>query len=322
MAELLRAYGLRLTALLWLAVALWIIGLVIAPLATLVARSLTSVDPQSIVATIEVDRLSGELAAARWDFDHATTPERRVEIDRRIRLLADRLRRADARETAPQPTWGIANYTSLSGLPGGVLLRTLGQALAVTAIALLVGYPVAWLAAVVLTGRRAALLLGALIVPWAIGDVLRLCAWATLFDPPGAGIPAMVYGYGLAMVFPIWAALTTLDRHQIEAARDLGASALRIHTRIVLPHARPGLAVGAIMTFLLCAGSYAVPQITPRGRGGDGFGQQVARRIFDTADWGVGAAYALALMAACLLVAYALMRAFRLRWRDLARRGG
>lgn len=55
--------------------------------------------------------------------------------------------------------------------------------------------------------------------------------------------------------------IESLDKNQIEAARDLGASRLRIHARIVIPHAKPGMAVGRIMVFVLAASSYAVPAI-------------------------------------------------------------
>ncbi len=68
-----------------------------------------------------------------------------------------------------------------------------------------------------------------------------------------------VYAYILFMVFPVYNTIETLDPNQIEAAKDLGASTLRTHLRVVLPHAKPGIAVGSIMTFMLAAGSIAVP---------------------------------------------------------------
>ena len=68
-----------------------------------------------------------------------------------------------------------------------------------------------------------------------------------------------VYAYILFMVFPVYNTIETLDPNQIEAAKDLGASTLGTHLRVVLPHAKPGIAVGSIMTFMLAAGSIAVP---------------------------------------------------------------
>src|SRR3546814_13317133 len=78
----------------------------------------------------------------------------------------------------------------------------------------------------------------------------------------------MVYAYVLFMVFPLYNAMESLDRNQVEAARDLGASTARIHRRIVIPHAKPGIATGCIFTFMLAAGSYAVPALlgSPQSR--------------------------------------------------------
>ena len=74
-----------------------------------------------------------------------------------------------------------------------------------------------------------------------------------------------VYAYILFMVFPVYNTIETLDPNQIEAAKDLGASTLRTHLRVVLPHAKPGIAVGSIMTFMLTAGSIAVPGLVGPG---------------------------------------------------------
>ena len=69
----------------------------------------------------------------------------------------------------------------------------------------------------------------------------------------------LVYSYILFMVFPMFNAMESLDRNQVEAARDLGASWARVHRRIVIPHAKPGIASGCIVMFMLCAGSFIVP---------------------------------------------------------------
>lgn len=86
------------------------------------------------------------------------------------------------------------------------------------------------------------------------------------FPESGSGVfIAMVYAYVLFMVFPLYNVLETLDMNQVEATRDLCASTWNLHLRVVIPHARPGIAVGCVMTFMLSAGSYAVPHIMTRG---------------------------------------------------------
>jgi len=41
----------------------------------------------------------------------------------------------------------------------------------------------------------------------------------------------------------------------------MGASWIRIHRRIVIPHAKPGITSGMTMVFMLSAGALAAPQI-------------------------------------------------------------
>src|SRR3546814_6024299 len=52
------------------------------------------------------------------------------------------------------------------------------------------------------------------------------------------------YAYILLMAFPLYNAIESLDHNQVEAARDLGAPWWRIHWRVVMPHAKPGIASG------------------------------------------------------------------------------
>ena len=69
----------------------------------------------------------------------------------------------------------------------------------------------------------------------------------------------LVYTYVLFMLFPIYNSIQSLDRNQIEAAEDLGSPWWRTHWRVILPHAKPGIASGCVMVFMLSAGSILVP---------------------------------------------------------------
>ena len=120
------------------------------------------------------------------------------------------------------------------------------------------------------------------------------------------------------MMFPLYNALESLDRNQIEAARDLGAAWWRIHFDIVLPHAKPGIASGATLVFMLCAGALAAPLIL----GGPKtlwFTPIVYDRFFQAFNWPQGAAYALALLAACMVFVTLVMRLFKVRLSEIAR---
>ena len=56
-------------------------------------------------------------------------------------------------------------------------------------------------------------------------------------------------------------AIESLDINQLEAAKDLGSSPIRTHLRIVIPHAKAGIASGCTMVFMLTAGALATPVV-------------------------------------------------------------
>ena len=278
-----------------------------------------------------------EVAAKREKLD----AERR-EVDRQIAEL-------EAQETGPAAVdirYSLDNFTSMSSVHFQIFMATLFYALCVTVLAFVVCYPVAYAVATANAGNRATLLLLGLVIPYAINELLRIFAWVMILERQGlinsalnmlgiidfaqgegirfvasngAVFAVMVYAYVLFMVFPIYNTIETLDRNQIDAARDLGASTWRIHSRVVIPHAKPGIAVGAIMTFMLSAGSIAVPEIVGRGMHPDWFSQVIYRRFFEADSWNEGAAYSLALLAACMLFILAVMAVFRVGIRDIAR---
>ncbi|WAP71218.1 ABC transporter permease [Jiella pelagia] len=129
----------------------------------------------------------------------------------------------------------------------------------------------------------------------------------------------MAYAYILFMMFPLMNTLGTLDRSQVEAARDLGASVWRVHYRVVLPHAKPGIAMGAIVVFMLSAGVITVPELVGRGLHPDWFSQVIYRRFFDTGDWNQGSAYSLMLLASCIVFILMVLSAFRVSIREIAK---
>src|SRR3546814_11286087 len=69
------------------------------------------------------------------------------------------------------------------------------------------------------------------------------------------------YAYVLLMVFPLYNAIESLDHNQIEAARDLGSPRWRIHWRVAMPPAIPGITSGCPLGFLLPAVALAAPPI-------------------------------------------------------------
>jgi spermidine/putrescine transport system permease protein len=310
--------------------------------------------PRATMPQAGVPSVAGVPSAAGGAGAKTLSTEQRVsrmaELEDVIRYQGAEIERLESLEQSRGPATqghaGLANFTSMSGLHLWIFASTLGYSLLVTIIALMLCYPVAYAVATARSAERVALLLCLLTIPYAINELLRIFAWIMVLEKQGllnkvldllgiidlaagegirwvasnnAVFAVMVYAYALFMVFPIYNTLETLDRNQIEAARDLGASVWRTHWRVIIPHAKPGIAVGAITTFMLAAGSIAVPEIIGRGLHPDWFSQVIYRRFFEGSNWNEGSAYALALLAACMVFILGMMALFRVGIRDIAR---
>lgn len=222
------------------------------------------------------------------------------------------------------------------------LVRTLFFAVCATGLALVMCYPVAYKVALATRPEMAVWLMLGLIIPYAIVELMRIYAWSAIIDNRGLINEALmwvgaiaepiqfkrsaltvfvviVYTYMLFMVFPIYNVMSTLDRNQIEAARDLGASTPRLHWRIIIPHAKPGIAVGCIATFMLAAGAFSVPRIISRGLQSDWFSQTIYNKFFEVNNSNVGAAYSFSYTFVCFVVVAAFMWIMRTRLKDFAR---
>jgi spermidine/putrescine transport system permease protein len=224
-------------------------------------------------------------------------------------------------------------------------LRTLLTSGVITVLALFVCYPIAYYLAKVATAKWLHILMLCLLVPFWVNEVLRAYAWRTLMARNGllnqlfvaiglepvdyfnyelpildaniALFVGLIYSYILFMVFPMFNAMESLDKNQIEAARDLGASWARVHRKVVIPHAKPGIASGCIVMFMLTAGSFIVPVLLG-GKSSFWFTQAIESQ-FSVLNWNGGSAYALMLELVCLVFVLVMMKAFRVTLRDIAR---
>ncbi|MEL6196371.1 MAG: ABC transporter permease subunit [Pseudomonadota bacterium] len=223
-----------------------------------------------------------------------------------------------------------------------VLARTLIFAILATALALAVCYPIAYKVALASTPERAVWLFVGLVIPYAIVELMRVYAWTAIIDNQGllnalllqlgaitepiqftrsaiTVFLVIVYTYVLFMVFPMFNVMSTLDRNQIEAAKDLGASTWRVHWRVIVPHAKPGIAVGCIATFMLSAGAFSVPRIISRGLQSEWFAQTIYNKFFESENSNVGAAYSFAYTIVCFVLVAVFMYVMRTRLKDFAR---
>jgi spermidine/putrescine transport system permease protein len=224
-------------------------------------------------------------------------------------------------------------------------LRTLLTSGAITVLTLIICYPLAYYLAKVATHKWLNFFMLCLLVPFWVNEVLRAYAWRTLMARQGllnqlttamgfapveyfnyelpildaniALFVGLVYSYVLFMVFPMFNAMESLDTNQVEAARDLGASWVRVHRKVVIPHAKPGIASGCIVTFMLTAGSFIV-HVLLGGRSSFWFTQAIESQ-FSVLNWNGGSAYALVLELVCLVFVLLTMKLFRVTLRDIMR---
>ena len=244
----------------------------------------------------------------------------------------------------PEDVYTLSNYKFLifggAGNPEAfnvvdvtVFFRTILAAIFVTIFNLALCYPIAFYLAQVAKGGMARLMALSLIVPFWVNEILRAFAFRILFGSSGvintAGIAAglwdqpidfikadialyagLGYAYILLMIFPLYNAIESLDKNQLEAARDLGAPWWRIHLRVVIPFAKPGITSGCTMVFMLSAGALAAPQIL--GGPSSLWFTQIIYQWFNTGgNWPRGSAYAIVLLMACVAFVLLMMRVFK-----------
>ena len=238
--------------------------------------------------------------------------------------------------------WSLNNYQQMFSNPLHriIFFKTIWSSLIVTLCALVICYPIAYYLAKVAKKSTVGWMIMGLIVPYWINELLRLFAWQLILadsgilnqlllwigiisDPVnfragnGAVIVGMTYAYILFMIFPLYNAMDSLDKNQIDAARDLGSSWFRIHRRIVIPHAKPGIANGCVMTFMLAAGTIAAPQLL--GSPSSFWFTEIIYNNFETANWNLGAAYATILTLLCLLFVFFMLKLFKVSLKELCR---
>lgn len=169
-----------------------------------------------------------------------------------------------------------------------IVIRSIELATVTTVISLLVAYPVAYF--ITFKGARyRGLLLMLIIIPFWTNFLIRISAWIMLLgrhgvvntllaalgitDKPlemvpslGAELLGMVYAFLPAAVFPIYAALSSIDKSLIEAAQDLGCSRLATHRRITIPLASTGLTAAALFVFIPSLGVFVIPVLLGGGK--------------------------------------------------------
>lgn len=157
-----------------------------------------------------------------------------------------------------------------------VTLRTVGVALVVTVICIVLAVPLALYMAKVASPRVRLALVVAVTTPLWASYLVKAYAWRMLLSPEGPMSWATGYspGYGLIatvitltylwlpyMIIPVFAAFERVPNSLVDASSDLGASDFATLRMVMAPLVFPGIAAGSIFTFSLSLGDYIAVQI-------------------------------------------------------------
>jgi len=201
-----------------------------------------------------------------------------------------------------------------------VLVTTLRVSVIVTAVCLALGLPMAWRLART-TSRWKSVYMVLTVLPLFIGSTTRTAGWMILFARGGmldiisrdvlhaggvnlmftetaviAGIIAIELPFTLLTLQSVFEGI---DPRLEEAASSMGATPSRAFWRIVFPLALPGVAIAAVLSFILCMNAFATPVLL----GGPRF-QMMAPLLFwafsNDNNWPFAGAIAFILMATTL----------------------
>ncbi|WP_367847224.1 ABC transporter permease [Rhodoferax sp. WC2427] len=210
-----------------------------------------------------------------------------------------------------------------------VFVRTAWVGLSVSALCLLLGYPVAYFLAT-LPPRMSNVLMILVLLPFWTSFLVRSVSWMVILQSNGVlngllsvlGISAsgwnLIYnrwGVLISMthilmpyaILSLYSVMKNIPPIYMRAARSLGAGPARAFFSAYFPHSLPGVAAGGMLTFILAVGYY----ITPAMLGGPDdqlVSYYIANHVNTTLNWGLAAA-----LAAMLLVGVTAMYAVFVR---------
>ena len=206
--------------------------------------------------------------------------------------------------------------------------RTLWMSLLITALCLLLGYPVSYLLAT-LPLRTSNLLMILVLLPFWTSLLVRTTSWIALLQTQGVlndllvftglipedarlqmiynktgTLVAMTHILLPFMILPLYSVMKTIPASYMQAARSLGASPFTAFIRVYVPNTVPGIGAGCILVFILAIGYYITPALVG-GRTGTFISNFIAVHISESLNWGLAAALG-AILLAVVLVLYLL----------------
>ena len=214
--------------------------------------------------------------------------------------------------------WKLDNIISLFTDPLyiKVTLRTIGVALAVTIVDVLLALPIAFFMSKIAGPKLRNILAISVLLPLWASYLVKAYAWRSvlsntgvldwLLKPLGLETPGYsLFGASLTLgymwlpyvILPIYGGLEKVPSNLLEASSDLGAGTFTTVRRVIFPLVLPSIIAGSIFAFSLSLGDYITINIV------GGANQMLGNLIYTN----VGTANNLPMAAALALIPIAIM---------------
>ena len=204
-----------------------------------------------------------------------------------------------------------------------VLVRTIVLSLVVTAICLLLGYPIAWVM-LLSSGWMQRFIALLIVLPLWTSLLVRTYAWMVILGRKGlvnetlitlGAIDApltllytrfsvyvgMVHIMLPFMVLPLFAVMRRIDTSLLSGAWSLGANRPMAFFFVFLPLSMPGILAGSLLVFILSIGFFVTPALLG-GLGDTTFVMLIERQVNRLGNWPLAAAMSVILLVATLVL--------------------
>lgn len=206
--------------------------------------------------------------------------------------------------------------------------RTLILSFVITAICILLAYPVAYLLATLPLAKSNLLMILVLLPFWTsllvrtttwivilqtqgvLNDVL---VWMNIIDEEGrlqmifnktGTIIAMVHILLPFMILPLYSVMKTIPPSYMRAALSLGANPVTAFIRVYIPMTLTGIGAGSLLVFILSIGYYITPALVG-GQSGLLISNMIAYHMQNSLNWGLAGALGFILLV--IVIAFYLL---------------
>jgi spermidine/putrescine transport system permease protein len=218
-------------------------------------------------------------------------------------------------------TFTTANYREIYDSPiyGLLLQRSLMVSGIVTAVTVLLAYPVAYFISFHVHPSKKSIWLFLITIPFWTSYLIRVFLWKVILgyngvinsgllqlgiiDEPltfilynvNAVIITLAHAFAPFAILPIFVVLEKIDRSLLEASQDLGESKFSTFLRVTLPLSMPGVVGAVLIVFIPTIGDYVTPELMG-GAGGKLIANMIQTQFLQLNNAPLGAALAIVAM--------------------------